>query len=89
MTREEQQHRKMKLKFLAKAKIAVNFQIQGMAIEKKDLDEEEPEKRFTQLLEKLQAIEVEEFKLRRNKLDSTFYTFEPFVGLNRRQRRNR
>lgn len=88
MTREEAQHRKMKLKFLDKAKIAVNFQIQGMALEKKDLILEENDKEFTQLLEKLQAIEVETMKLKNNKLGSTFYTFTPFVGLNRKQRRS-
>jgi hypothetical protein len=88
MTKEERIKKSLQLKFLVKGKLFLNLQIRNIAADSK-LEDEEKEKQMFQLIEKLQASEIKENELRRNKYNSTFYKFEPFVGLNRQQRRSR
>jgi hypothetical protein len=88
MNKPENIKRRLQLQFLKKFKVSLNFQIQGIGLDKNKTEEEQQEA-FGKLLEQLHSAEVEETKIRRNKLGSTFYTFEPFVGLNRQQRRNK
>ncbi len=88
MTKEERIKKSLQLKFLAKSKIALNFQIQGLAFDKTSTDDEK-DIQFAQLLEKLNATEIKTTELKRNKFNSSAYEFNPFIGLNRKQRRNR
>lgn len=87
MNKEENLKRKMQLKTLSKLKTSLNFEIQ-MASWDKELSDEEKEAKVHQIIERLHGTEIKEIELRRNKLGSKFYKFEPFIGLNRKQRRS-
>jgi len=87
MNKEKKIQRKLQLTFLKKMKIALNFQIQTIGMDK-EKDEEQKSKEFGQLLDPEMRAEIEEIKLRRNKFGSSKYEFIPFIGLNRKQRRN-
>lgn len=86
MNKEETLKRRMQLSLLSKMIKSINFEIQLLKQDKEKSEEEKQEK-FNELIEKLFGIENKINEIRRNKFNSSFYKFEPFIGLNRKQRR--
>jgi len=74
------------LKFLTQLRSSINFQIKRLP-ENMSLVGDEKDRKYSELINQLQEAEVSETKLRRNVHNSSAYSFEPFVGLNRAQRR--
>lgn len=86
MNKEETLKRRMQLSLLPKMIKSINFEIQLLKQDKEKSEEEKQEK-FNELIEKLFGIENKINEIRRNKFNSSFYKLEPFIGLNRKQRR--
>lgn len=74
----KEKKRKEKIKLLNILSMQTNMELTFM-------DKESDE--YVEKLKNLQEIRHKLFSLKRNKRQSSFYTWEPHVGLNRRMRR--
>lgn len=88
---QEQRHlkeqRRMSLKFLKNLKVMLNRQLFTFKANEGESDEDK-DKRFGELLERLHGTELNIIKFTRNKLGSKFYEFIPNLMLNKKQKLN-
>lgn len=84
--KQQKKSKSLKLKVIKKLKIKLNLEMQMLGMNA-ELNDNEKDSKYGELLSQLREAELREIEFRRNKYFSSEYKFIPYQGLNRKQRR--